>query len=166
MGEEKTAYLRAKVSSLKKKDREKYYSLYDCKQEEGHKKSASGIFRTNNFALGALDSSPDHGVFCLCSRLNHSCSPKCEVHWSSPKGTQILVATRDINSGSELTICYLGLQDRMTPADNRRLLLLKYGFTCECQACNEELVDRKAGDYIARYLELKQRLQNVETGGE
>ena len=39
-------------------------------------------------------------------------------------------------------------------------------FTCECQACNEELVDRKAGDYITRYLELKQRLQNVETGGE
>ena len=39
-------------------------------------------------------------------------------------------------------------------------------FTCECQACNEELVDRKAGNYIARYLELKQRLQNVETGGE
>ena len=34
--EEKTAYLRAKVSSLKKKDREKYYSLYDCKQEEGN----------------------------------------------------------------------------------------------------------------------------------
>ena len=28
----------------------------------GHKKSASGIFRTNNFALGALESSPDHGV--------------------------------------------------------------------------------------------------------
>ena len=39
-------------------------------------------------------------------------------------------------------------------------------FTCECQACNEELVDRKAGNYIARYLELKQRLQNVETGAE
>ena len=33
--EEKTAYLRAKVSSLKKKDREIFYSLYDCKQEEG-----------------------------------------------------------------------------------------------------------------------------------
>ena len=75
--EEKIAYLRAKVSSLKKKDREQFYSLFDCKQEEGkilptisnsplgssgHKKSASGIFRTNNFALGALDSSPDHGV--------------------------------------------------------------------------------------------------------
>ena len=75
--EEKIAYLRTKVSSLKKKDREQFYSLFDCKQEEGkilptisnsplgssgHKKSASGIFRTNNFALGALDSSPDHGV--------------------------------------------------------------------------------------------------------
>ena len=34
--EEKTAYLRAKVSSLKKKDREKFYSLHDCKQEKGN----------------------------------------------------------------------------------------------------------------------------------
>ena len=34
--EEKTAYLRAKVRSLKKKDREKFYSLFDCKQEKGN----------------------------------------------------------------------------------------------------------------------------------
>ena len=39
-------------------------------------------------------------------------------------------------------------------------------FTCECQACNEELGDSKAGDYIERYLELKQRLQNLETDSE
>lgn len=39
-------------------------------------------------------------------------------------------------------------------------------FTCECHACNEELGDRKAGEYLERYQELKQRLQNVEAGAE
>ena len=45
-------------------------------------------------------------------------------------------------------------------------LILIISFTCECQACNEELADSKAGDYIQRYLKLKQRLQSVETGAE
>ena len=39
-------------------------------------------------------------------------------------------------------------------------------FTCECHACNVELGESKAGDYIERYLELKLRLQNVEAGAE
>ena len=39
-------------------------------------------------------------------------------------------------------------------------------FTCECHACNEELGVSKAGDYIDRYRDLKQRLLNVETGAE
>ena len=45
-------------------------------------------------------------------------------------------------------------------------LILIISFTCECQACNEELADSKAGDYIQRYLKLKQRLQNMETSAE
>ena len=39
-------------------------------------------------------------------------------------------------------------------------------FTCECRACNEELADSRAGHYIERYLDLKQRLQHLETGTE
>ena len=39
-------------------------------------------------------------------------------------------------------------------------------FTCDCHTCNEELGDSQAGHYIDRYVELKQRLGNVETGDE
>ena len=75
----------------------------------GNRKSASGIFRTNNFALGPLESIPDHGVggkticrmssvrltqvFSVSSRLNHSCSPNCEVQWSSEEGIQVMIWT-------------------------------------------------------------------------
>ena len=55
--EEKTAYLKAKVKSLKKKDREEFYSLFDCKQEEGKSNALHAISNlSQNFHLQVIKS--------------------------------------------------------------------------------------------------------------
>merc|ERR1719369_1732399 len=78
---EKVKYLENVVSRLSKGERSEFFKLHDCKCLEGSKKSAEGIFRTNNFALGPLTPDTAHGIFLKASRLNHSCLPNCEVVW-------------------------------------------------------------------------------------
>ena len=93
---------------------------------------------------------------------------------------QRLVAIRDIMTGEELSICYLGLTDRMSPVEDRRRLLLQYGlvlsdlkwpilyftqtsrFDCECGACSLELSDSTSGHYIQRYRQLRQTLTTLD----
>ena len=141
----------------------------------GEQKSLSGIFRTNNFALGSCALAADHGVFHLCSRLNHSCVPNCEVVWHPNTQTQVVtvilkllllsififlqtvVATRPIEMGSEMTICYLNQGDRFSTTKKRREILGKYGFTCMCSACKNE---ENNGDVFAdAYHKLVEDLQ-------
>ena len=122
-------------------------------------KSAEGIFRTNNFALGPLTTTTAHGVFLLASRINHSCWPSCEVVWREESEEQEVVAIRDMEEGEELTICYLSIKDRMKIPEERRKVLLPYGFICSCRLCVEEVDTQE----VRRFQELSERL---EEGGE
>jgi len=135
---EKCSYLEKKILNLPAEKIQQYLSLHDCKQMKGEQKSLSGIFRTNNFALGSCALTADHGVFHLCSRLNHSCVSNCEVVWHPNTQTQTVVATKPIEMGSEMTICYLNQGDRFSTTKKRREILGKYGFTCMCSACKNE----------------------------
>ena len=69
---------------------------------------------------------------------------------------QRLIATSDIQPGEELTICYLGLADRMRGPDTRRKLLRQYG-SVPITTCNTARIWATIGDYcsITRPLELR-----------
>ena len=45
----------------------------------------------------------------LC-RMNHSCRPNTEFHWSEERGVEEVRAAREIQEGEELTDCYLDLR--------------------------------------------------------
>ena len=45
----------------------------------------------------------------LC-RMNHSCRPNTEFHWSEEHGVEEVRAARGIEEGEELTDCYLDLR--------------------------------------------------------
>ena len=68
-----------------------------------------------------------------------------------------MVATKPIEMGSEMTICYLNQGDRFSTAKKRREILGKYGFTCMCSACKNE---ENNGDVFAdAYHKLVEDLQ-------
>jgi len=152
---EKVQYLENVVSCLPEADRSKFFNLHDCKKLTGSVKSVEGIFRTNNFALGPLTATTAHGVFLLASRINHSCWPSCEVVWREDSEEQEVVAIRDIEEGEELTICYLNIKDRMKTPEERRKVLLPYGFTCSCRFCVEEEDTQE----VRRFQEISRRLE-------
>ena len=74
--------LEAQLRSLSAEQRAEFYSLADCKVEEGEshdvtfvykveegeEKSIDGIWRTNNFALGPSGPRTDNGLFPRISR--------------------------------------------------------------------------------------------------
>ena len=121
-----------------------------------------GIFRTNNFALGPLTSETAHGVFLRISRLNHACSPNCEVVWKDESQCQEVVAIRDIENGDELTICYLNIENRMKTAEERKKILRPYGFCCSCRDCaGEEDVQK-----IRRFQEMNKILKGKDETDE
>jgi len=154
---EKVKFLESLVASLSTKQRKEYFSLFDAKCSIGNKKSAEGIFRTNNFALGFLTPQTDHGIFTKISRLNHSCGPNCEVVWKAEVGYQEVVAIRDIEEWEELNICYLNMEGRVRTARDRNMILKQYGFYCFCKFCKEEdkVLEIKRFQEICRILERK-----------
>ena len=155
---EKVQYLQRKVSNLPKKKQKMFMSLHDCKQEDGKGKSISGIFRTNNFALGPDPRHADHGVFHLSSRLNHSCFPNCETVWNQETGVQSVIVIRETLRGEELTLCYLNEDDRYSDVDKRRHKLEQYGFFCTCKACLDE--EECGGHYLKKLHDLKDSLNH------
>jgi len=136
--QEKVEYLENTVAQLSKDEKNEYFKLHDCKCLPGSEKSAEGIFRTNNFALGPLTPHTAHGVFLKTSRLNHSCHPNSEVIWKADSECQEVIAIRDIEEGEEMTICYLNMENRMKTARERKKILRQYGFSCSCKFCTGE----------------------------
>jgi len=68
-----------------------------------------------------------------------------------PPGCLEVRAIREIRSGEEVRICYLGKEDWLLPAVERRAVLERRGFTCSCPACQG-----------VEYDEFRQRLQQLE----
>ena len=75
---------------------------------------------------------------------------------------QSVVAIRDIEPGSELTLCYLGEQDRFSVVGHRRNILKNYGFICVCEICKaEENLDEEPF-YLKHSLRIKKALDSPE----
>ncbi|KAL2610826.1 hypothetical protein R1flu_022518 [Riccia fluitans] len=77
------------------------------------------------------------GFFALQSCVNHSCRPNAKAFKrdEDKDGAAILLATRNIRKGEEITISYI---DENRSLEERQGMLADYGFTCSCPRCVEE----------------------------
>ena len=99
--------------------------------------SFSGIWRTNNFALGISNSKCSNGIFPTIARFNHSCVPNSEFAWNEKKQVQEVRALRKIETGEEITLCYFTSKWQLESAEVRKNYLFQsYGFYCDCKSCS------------------------------
>ena len=91
---------------------------------------------TNAFNL--LPETECCGLYAAKALINHSCDPNCVIEWHDDSATLRVVATRDISAGTEVSHCYICLDDYPTLAERRAVLRQQHGFTCVCQRCAEE----------------------------
>ena len=102
------------------------------------------IFRNNAFNLGS-SSEFQQAVFPRISRINHSCVPNAQGNFHDELGRFNIHATRDIETGEELTLNYL--QELGAGREMRQEKLLGgYGFECECPACDLRLETARDGE--------------------
>ena len=65
------------------------------------------------------------------------------------------MAIRNIEKGTELTLCYLGEKDRFTGVEKRRKILRNYGFVCSCDICKTEEDLNEDPCYLKDYMKLE-----------
>lgn len=120
-------------------DRITFFDLADCRtpaltdgQEE---KSALGIFFTNDMNFDG-----DAAIFPVISRANHSCVPNADFVTRGERRVQEIIATSNIASGEEITLCYLQAASEGSEGKKERqgYTRLWYGFQCLCRACSLE----------------------------
>jgi hypothetical protein len=87
----------------------------------------NGMVSTNSSA-----SVQQTGLFVTMSRANHSCLGNTEYMFLDERRVIILVASRDIQEGEEITFSYQGCEK---PKERKEMLLDYYGFVCRCSAC-------------------------------
>ncbi|XP_038617029.1 histone-lysine N-methyltransferase SMYD3 isoform X1 [Tachyglossus aculeatus] len=99
------------------------------------------------------------GLYPSMSLLNHSCDPNCVIVF---EGTSLFLrAVREIQTGEELTICYL---DVLLPSQERQKQLKEqYCFACDCIRCKtqDKDVDMLAGEEPS-WKEVKDAVDTVE----
>lgn len=126
------------VNELTEDTQRAYFSLQLRYPGEGL--PAYRIFRSNYKMLYAPERPSPHlpefiGVFLLCARLNHSCSPSACVSWNTTLSQQVVYAIKDIQPGEQITISYLG--SLLASRDVRqRFLRQLHHFTCLCDVCS------------------------------
>lgn len=115
------------------------YFLYIDDLPDPKKKEAEEITRPFLVALG-----DDYSVCCqgtafypLQSCMNHSCSPNAKAfkREEDRDGQATIIAVKPICKGEEVTISYV---DEDLLLEERRALLVDYGFKCKCPRCVEE----------------------------
>ncbi|EJT69637.1 hypothetical protein GGTG_12521 [Gaeumannomyces tritici R3-111a-1] len=90
------------------------------------------IITTNGFGIHADTGSPG-GLFPNASRINHSCIPNADQASFDNDGYKVMRANRDIETGEEITTSYIA---HFLPRELRQLLLGRWGFACQCPACD------------------------------
>jgi len=160
---EKKTFLENSVRHMDKKKRDGFWSLHDSKVEDGERKTIDGIWRTNNFALGASGPRADNGLFLKISRFNHSCDPTGEFRWNKARGRQEIRAVRDIKAGTELTISYFTYQIAvLSQAERRQFLWDHYGFPCDCTPCSLQGEELRKNDAERREVDiLQERIEEL-----
>eukprot|EP00092_Neocalanus_flemingeri_P045863 GFUD01051451.1.p1 GENE.GFUD01051451.1~~GFUD01051451.1.p1 ORF type:complete len:534 (+),score=110.11 GFUD01051451.1:51-1652(+) len=91
-----------------------------------------GILDSNAFESKTFDGVENRAVFPLSAMVNSSCLPNM-THVTRKDRKMVFVASRDIQEGQELFICYTGT--RWGNITRRKHLLLTKHFLCRCPRC-------------------------------
>jgi MYND finger/SET domain len=97
------------------------------------------------------------GLFVTMSRVNHDCIGNCMHHYRDEQGLKLLVASRSIATGEEITFAYVH-----GPRSVRRAKLrIKFEFGCSCEACSNAELNAK----LERSLELNDKVFELGSSG-
>ena len=103
-------------------------------------------------------------VFHRTSRINHSCVPNAQGNFDDTLSRFNIHATRDIKTDEELTLNYL-VERGAERASRQSELLTRYGFACDCPACDMKSARGRAGE--RRRLQVQKELRAyVEDGAQ
>jgi hypothetical protein len=89
------------------------------------------IFETNSFSADA-----GSAIVYQASRMNHSCTPNVYHNWNAglgDRGELTVHAIRDISPGEEILTSYINI---CAYQSKRQEQLNRYGFQCDCAACD------------------------------
>merc|ERR1712083_1153867 len=116
-------------------------------------KTACGICLTNAFSL---PSPLQFGLFLIGSLFNHSCDPNVHWAWCQHRGHAVFRTIQDVESGTELSICY-DKRILFDPTEVRRAETQRnWKLRCCCASCSLVGGARAASD--ARRLDTAVRL--------
>lgn len=104
-----------------------------------------GIVKTNGLPLGP--DANEGGIFPICSKFNHSCSPNASYSWSKNAGLERVFAIKNIDEDEEICVSYLSEEDWVTPRARRQnQLQMAVGFLCCCRICSLPATEAAASD--------------------
>ncbi|CAE7569484.1 set5 [Symbiodinium sp. CCMP2456] len=125
--------LRKQVECLRSDEEARFWALGDAFTEG--EKTAAGVFCTN-----AVSCEGQAMLFPQTSRMNHSCRPNVVHSWQGEDGLMVLHATRAIQPGEELCICYV--PGFLSQEQRQAQLMRRWRFSCCCPACKSESTGR------------------------
>ena len=101
-----------------------------CKMVPCQETEATQIYNANNvLATNGLDY-----VYCHLNRVNHSCSPNARLIFR-PTGRLLVVATKEIRPGHEITIAYPDFIEG-NKLKRQEQLQRTFSFICKCSICS------------------------------
>ncbi len=120
------------VAYLSEAQRQEFTSMANIHPYTNDTQRYFGIFRTNALPMGPNLAAG--GVFLKACRINHSCDSNAQNFWNENLNQLTIHASKDIQNGEEITICYLN--DKKNREARQGQLLKNFSFTCYCQVCS------------------------------
>ncbi|KAG6093086.1 hypothetical protein E4U30_004678 [Claviceps sp. LM220 group G6] len=117
------------LEALSEEQRDAFLSMKNAHPSAGDK--CVGIFRTNFLCLAE---SGDLAIFQEACHINHDCESNAFHHWNENIKRHTVHATRDIQSGEEITISYVSSMTKWYA--RRETLRQSFTFTCWCRLCS------------------------------
>jgi hypothetical protein len=122
-------------------------------------KELYSVVATNNLSIGDKNGKiSGFGLFRDLSRCNHACIPNASLVVYKPDESGVaLGALRDIKPGESITWTYIS-NDSFAKGDFHARnfeLMNRYGFTCECELCIEQIpVELQGADLHSYFMTL------------
>jgi hypothetical protein len=117
--------------------------------------------QTNGIACtDDTDDVHETGLFVKMSRVNHSCIGNTTHLYLENRRAKILVASRDIQEGEEITFSY---RPGKKTDERKRILRVTYGFVCHCVACT---INPEIEYMLARSTELDKEIMEYGSMGK
>nr|CDS25416.1 SET and MYND domain containing protein 4 [Hymenolepis microstoma] len=102
--------------------------------------TAINSFRCNEFVYWGNNKIREYlscAIYPAVSLINHSCNPSADYCFTTD-GTAVLIVTKSLAKGAELTITYNGTYFEEDTQSRRDLLKTSFFFKCMCEACKDE----------------------------